>query len=76
MIQVHTDYVSCLVGTGEIDKARAAFETFRKVASPEFVRRMLEGSSLFARPEDRTRSLTFLRIAAGLEDPSAADALR
>jgi hypothetical protein len=36
----------------------------------------LEGTSSFARPEDRARQRTFLRIAAGLEDPSAADALR
>ena len=76
MIQAHTDYVSCLVGIGEIDKARAAFETFRKLAPPEYLRRVLEGSSLFGRPEDRIRYLTFLHIAAGLEDPSAADAWR
>ena len=43
---------------------------------PEYFRIRLEGTSTFARPEDRTRQRTFLRIAAGLEDPSAADALR
>jgi TolB-like protein/class 3 adenylate cyclase len=76
MIQAHTDYVCCLVGTGEIDKARTAFGKFRKLAPPEYVRRVLEGSSTFGRPADRSRYLTFLHIAAGLEDPSAADALR
>jgi hypothetical protein len=32
--------------------------------------------SVAARPEDRRRTHVFLRIAAGLEDPGAADALR
>jgi hypothetical protein len=36
----------------------------------------LKGISAFARQEDRERFQTFLRIAAGLEDPSAAEALR
>jgi hypothetical protein len=36
----------------------------------------LEGKSAYRRPEDRKRQTTFLRIAAGLEDPGAADALR
>jgi TolB-like protein/class 3 adenylate cyclase len=76
MIQVHTCYVTCLVGTGAIAKAKAAFEAFQKLAPPEYVQSGLEGSSLYARPEDRTRSVAFLRVAAGLEDPSAADALR
>jgi adenylate cyclase len=44
--------------------------------SPQYFRIRLEGASLYARPEDRARQHTFLRIAAGLEDPSAAKALR
>ena len=44
--------------------------------APEYFRSRLEGTSSYARSEDRKRATTFLRIAAGLEDPSAADALR
>ncbi|MBS0527620.1 MAG: hypothetical protein JSS04_28620 [Proteobacteria bacterium] len=65
----------CLVGTGEIDKAKAAFTTGQRV-SPEFFRTRLKGTPAYARPEDRERATTFLGIAAGLEDPSAAEALR
>jgi hypothetical protein len=36
----------------------------------------LEGTWIFGRSEDRVRAITFLRIAAGLEDLSAAEALR
>jgi adenylate cyclase len=75
MIQAHTCKVVGLVGTGEIDKAKAAFEALQKLA-PEYVKSRLEGTSLYGRAEDRARFQTFLRIAAGLEDPSAADALR
>jgi TolB-like protein/class 3 adenylate cyclase len=64
------------VGLGEIDKAKAMFETCQKLASPENLRGRLEGKWAFGRSEDRRRATTFLRIAAGLEDPSAAEALR
>jgi adenylate cyclase len=67
--------VICLVGTGEIDKAKAAFNAAYGLA-PEFFRARLEGYSMFGRPKDRQRAIIFLRVAAGLEDPSAADALR
>jgi adenylate cyclase len=76
MVQAHTNLVGCLVGVGEIDKARATFEALQKVASAEWVTSRLEGTWSYSRPEDRMRATTFLRIAAGLEDPSAADALR
>jgi TolB-like protein/Flp pilus assembly protein TadD len=66
---------ACLVGLGEIDKAKAAFETGQNLA-PEYFRIRTDGMSVYARAEDRKRSVTFLRIAAGLEDPSAADVLR
>jgi tetratricopeptide (TPR) repeat protein len=65
----------CLVGMGEIDKAKAAFTTGQKL-SPEFFETRLKGTPAYARPQDRKRADTFLRIAAGLEDPSAADTLR
>jgi adenylate cyclase len=76
LVPAHIYVVLDLVGLGEIGKAKAAFETLQKVASAEFMRRGLEGTWPFGRPEDRRRATTFLRIAAGLEDPSAADALR
>ena len=45
--------------------------------APRWLQDMLEGGrTAYARPADRERQRQFLRIAAGLEDPSAADALR
>jgi tetratricopeptide (TPR) repeat protein len=76
MLQAYNSLAMCFVGIGEIDKAKKAFRALEKVASPEYVRSRLEGLSILARTEDRRRAQTFLRIAAGLEDPSAAEALR
>jgi adenylate cyclase len=76
LVPAQTYVVLDLVGVGEIGKARATFETLQKVASPEYLRARLEGTWPFGRSEDRRRATTFLRIAAGLEDPSAAEALR
>ena len=70
-MQLHT--VVGLVGTGEIDKAKTAFAALQRLAPGS---RLEDASSLYGRAEDRVRFQTFLRIAAGLEDPSAADALR
>jgi TolB-like protein/class 3 adenylate cyclase len=75
VVMPHVSLTCCLVGAGEIDKAKAAFAAGQKLAPKHFKVR-LEGTSPYARPEDRARQRTFLRIAAGLEDPSAADALR
>jgi hypothetical protein len=74
-LAAHLHLTTCLVGAGEIDKAKAAFVTGQRLG-PDYFRNRLEGTSVYARPEDRTRSITFLRIAAGLEDPSAAESLR
>ena len=38
--------------------------------------RGLGGRFLYRKPEHLRRATTFLRIAAGLEDPGAADALQ
>jgi adenylate cyclase len=76
VVMPHASLTCCLVGAGQIDKARAAFEMMQKVAPAEWVRSRVEGSSEYLRPADRARHRTFLRIAAGLEDPSAADAVR
>jgi adenylate cyclase len=71
----HQNLVACLVGAGEIDKARAAFAIGQKLA-PEYFKTRLDGLSTSAPLEIRRRHQVFFRIAAGLEDPSAADALR
>jgi adenylate cyclase len=71
----HLLVAMCHVGLGDIDKARAALETGRKLA-PEYIESRIAGNSVFRRPEERARSILFTRIAAGLEDPSAAQAMR
>jgi len=64
------------VGLGDLERARAAADEARRLAP-----RWFDGASQFGwralrRPEDNDRRKTFLRVAAGLEDPAAADALR
>jgi TolB-like protein/class 3 adenylate cyclase len=75
MVQPHLNLAICRVGAGEIEKAKEAFETAQRLA-PEFIRLRLEGMSSYFLPQDRARQRTFLRIAAGLEDPGAAEPLR
>jgi tetratricopeptide (TPR) repeat protein len=75
MIQPHVTLAGCYVGANEIAKARAVFAAGQERA-PDYFKDRLEGTSFYARPEDRKRAIAFFRIAAGLEDPSAADALR
>jgi adenylate cyclase len=62
------------VGLGEIAKARAALDESTRIA-PGQVERSLAGF-MFRKQEHQRRGTTFLRVAAGLEDPTAADALR
>jgi len=75
VVQNHMFAAQAYVGLDELDKARAALETAMKLGA-EFVRVRLEGWSVYAKAEDRRRQITFLRIAASLEDPGAADSLR
>jgi adenylate cyclase len=75
MLQPLAVLARCYVGINEIAKARAMFAEAQRRA-PEYFKTRLEGHTPFARPEDRTRSIAFLRIAAGLEDSSAAEILR
>ena len=79
-------YMAALhVGQGDIDQARAAMDHVRRLA-PASVQHLggarSDGGKSASRKDDdagavaRQRMKVFLRIAAGLEDPSAADALR
>ena len=63
------------VGVGEIGFAKAAFQTLQQLA-PKLAQARLAGQWLSTNLDYFKRGHTFLRIAAGLEDPSAADALR
>jgi adenylate cyclase len=73
------------VGLGDLDKAKSALERARALA-PEFIDYHLRSQSRIETPnprkpvdggtEFRRRYHFFLRLAAGLEDPSAAEALR
>jgi adenylate cyclase len=74
-VPAHNNLVVCLVGSGEIDKARMAFNVGQALA-PQYFRTRLDGTSSYAQPGDRSRATTYLRIAAGLEEPSAAEQLR
>jgi tetratricopeptide (TPR) repeat protein len=75
LLQAYTVLASCYVGANEIDKARATFAEGQR-RSPEFLKLRLEGQSFRAGAADRERGIMFLRIAAGVEDPSAAERLR
>lgn len=72
----HFHVVLNLVGLGKIGEAKARFEALQRVASSEVLNGRLEGSWALGRSEDRRRATIFLRVAAGLEDPSAADEVR
>jgi adenylate cyclase len=74
-IPAHGNLVACLVGGGKIDEAKAAFAAGQKLA-PAFFKIRLDGESVASHPEVRKRHHVFFRVAAGLEDPSAAEALR
>jgi tetratricopeptide (TPR) repeat protein len=63
------------VGAGDLACARSAIERARAIA-PDYVRNRLEGRSSFLQDEDVRLTTLAFRIAAGLEDASAADALR
>lgn len=75
LVTPYASLAACLVGTGEIDKAKEAFAKGQRL-SPGFFRMRLDGQSPYGRREDRHRFTVFLRIAAGLDHPAAADALR
>ena len=63
------------VGLGDMAKAMVALDKARRIA-PEYIQSRLDGDVIYRQPEHRQRMTTFLRVAAGLEEPSAADAFR
>jgi adenylate cyclase len=63
------------VGLGQYEQARTALAAARQ-AGPKYVERLLAGNLTAHNADYRARVTTFVRIAAGLEDPSAAEALR
>lgn len=69
---LHVFLATNYVGLGEIDKAKAAMAEARRLG-PAFVERHLSGDIYGSL---RKRQQLFARIAAGLEAPDAAEALR
>ncbi|RVU45054.1 winged helix-turn-helix domain-containing tetratricopeptide repeat protein [Rubrivivax rivuli] len=63
------------VGAGDIDKAKLAWQAARAI-SPSYIDARTNGHSVYRLERDRQRQKLFLRIAAGLEDPSAVEGLR
>lgn len=64
-----------LVGTGELTAAAATFAVLEQTA-PALAATRLAGRWLSTNPDYLTRAHTFLRVAAGLAPPEAADAVR
>ena len=64
-----------LVGLGQVVLAASTVDKIREI-SPTYLDERLAGGYGFEKQGDVTRATTFIRIAAGLEDPSAAEALR
>ena len=71
----HASAAIAAVGLGNLDVARSALESARRLA-PEYVAARLSGGHTYQRAEDGDRLVLAFRIAAGLEDPSAGELLR
>ena len=63
------------VGLGKYDQARSALAAARR-AGPKYTDLLIKGNITAHTPDYRARVTTFIRIAAGLEEPSAAETLR
>ena len=72
---LHLSAAVAHVGLGDIEAARIAIAPARQLA-PELLANRLEGGMPTRDAAVRERWRMLLRVAAGLEDPSAADALR
>ena len=66
--------VMVAVGAGQVERAKAAFETLRTL-SPAYAHRALTQDAPLRKPEDRQRFTLATRIAAGLEAPARAGEL-
>jgi tetratricopeptide (TPR) repeat protein len=64
-----------LVGLGKIEGARAALQKVRSLSS-EYLEAGLHGRLGYHKAEHFQRALIFLRVAADLENSSAAEAVR
>ena len=71
----YTSMTIAAVGLGNLDVARSALEAAQRLA-PDYVAARLSGKHTYQRVEDGERLVLALRIAAGLDDPSAAESLR
>jgi adenylate cyclase len=74
-VYAHLVMAMLQVGLGDLETARSAVEDARAVA-PELVRGWLEETTAGGAEASGDRFRTLLRVAAGLEDPGAADAWR
>jgi adenylate cyclase len=63
------------VGVGDIESAKATFEKARQLG-PAYIQIRLDGRWMMRRAEDQHRCTVFLRVAAGLDEPGAAEAVR
>ena len=73
--RLHMLAATILVGLGEVEAARIAFEKARQLA-PELLTRWMEDGAPTRDAAVRHRFRMFLRIAASLEDASAAQPIR
>jgi Tfp pilus assembly protein PilF len=71
----HMSLIVNCVGLGDIARANAELQVMRKLA-PEMVETRLAGQWMSTNAQYRMRATNFLRIAAGLGDPSATDSSR
>jgi tetratricopeptide (TPR) repeat protein len=75
MAPAHATLALVQVGLGDIEKARQTTDRLRRIAPSHLDMRLQKGWAC-QREEDAKRLLTFIRVAAGLEDPGVAEALR
>lgn len=75
LAHVRIALIGCCVGAGDIDQAKEVFAV-QQLLAPGYTQSRLEGKSVYGQALDRQRMVAFLRIAAGLDDPAGAAALR
>lgn len=71
----YSTLTTCLIGMGEFDRARAAFDALR-VVSPIYAESRINGNTAHWHEPNRSRHVTFIRVAAGIEDRKALDTFR